>query len=111
MSSQESADQTATSARIVYGYVDLDGNIISGSGDFTSKAASGDGIYQILFDTPFTKTPSVVATAAKNNSKASDAKGKAVATNNVELDNFYFIIQSTSGNNTNNDFSFIAMGV
>jgi hypothetical protein len=58
-------------SKIIYGSVNLDGTIESGIGFEVQK--SDVGIYQITFDNPFTKRPTVVATQCFSNADSSDS--------------------------------------
>ncbi|MDJ0661786.1 MAG: hypothetical protein QNJ42_20230 [Crocosphaera sp.] len=55
--------------RTVFGHVDRDGNILSGSGDFTihNHHSPGKQVFVIAFNQPFLQPPTVVASLASTN--------------------------------------------
>lgn len=48
--------------KIIYGYVNNDRSINSGSGDFKVGEKVETGVYNIIFDAPFSDVPAITAT-------------------------------------------------
>lgn len=113
MSNQPLATKTTgANVTMVYGYVAKNGDIESGSGDFTVAKDSHDGIYKITFNLKFQAKPAIVVTAAVTESDPTDLSNGQIATvNNDTAGGFQLIIKGSGGSSHNHDFSFIACGV
>ena len=99
----------------LYGTVKADGEAAPNarSGGWTSRRDSGsNGLYLITFEPSFTEPPTVVATQLYPNdlsSSGGDTRDNAVV---VGIDNNELKIKTgnSSGNGTNREFAFIALG-
>ena len=99
------------SDRSVWGCVGSNGSTIySGTGFKVDRVATG--VYTILFDVPFAKWPSVVATQmfpGTMNSNGGDTRDNAVVIA-ISTDRFRVTTGASDGKQADRDFSFIAMG-
>ncbi|MFD1746842.1 hypothetical protein ACFSE1_15305 [Rhizobium helianthi] len=95
--------------RIIWGNVNADGSIHSGSGDF-AITRTDNGVYMIQFNDDFTTTPAIVASQVRWGDI-----GQKTADNVVfpflNKNGATAITGDNSGNRTNRNFAFIAIGV
>ena len=90
--------------RIIRGSVDLNGNILAGSGFHVSHTVTG--IYDIVIDTPFTGTPTVTGTA----NSPGPAQHISVVTVTVQSDSFGLYTMKEGDLLHSFSFQFIAIG-
>ena len=95
------------STQTLFGVVAADGSIISGSGGFSSEN-TGAGVYSIVFDTPFSSTPAVVATQGGNFPQPSNLDGVSIG--NLTPDACLIVTGDDQGNFTNRQFSLVVIG-
>ncbi|MDN7919233.1 hypothetical protein QZM99_14180 [Burkholderia gladioli] len=96
-------------ASTVWGSVDQDGNILSGSGDFSVENPSS-GIYKIIFENTFNGIPAVVATQ-NNWGKTSEQNTDGVVVPVVNNNYCNIVTGNASGSQQiNRAFGFIAIG-
>lgn len=95
----------------IWGIVSADGTPASGTGYKVFKD-DDPGVYDISFDTSFTKSPAVVATQLfpnQPNSKGGDTRDNAVVVS-IEADRCRIVTGQDNGSHVNRDFSFVAIG-
>ncbi|GAB6260599.1 hypothetical protein [Photobacterium sp. R1] len=94
--------------KIVYGNIDKNGNIVSGSGDFTVENV-GAGHYKVGFKQAFHLAPSVVGSQTDYDSSNQSPLDNIVFPF-VETTGFSANVGGANGSFQNRSFSFIAIG-
>lgn len=97
------------SNRIIWGSINADGSIKSGSDDFAVERTAG-GKYTVSFNNGFSMTPAVVATQ-NNFGNSSESNQDSVAVPFVNKNSFEIVTGDSSGNIQNRSFGFIAIGI
>src|SRR5262249_31424348 len=92
--------------RYVAGYIDANGNIIKGTGDFTVVHRT-TGHYQIIFEPRFTNIISVIATQVYTPDGSTLDNAVIV---NITNEQCYLHTGDAGGNNSDRQFCFIAVG-
>ena len=96
------------SQSISWGYINADGTIKDGSGDFTVTRVD-NGVYQVSFSREFIATPAVVGSQTGYGSLG-QANTDGVAFPFVEQISFTAKTGDSKGSAQNRSFSFIAIG-
>lgn len=103
--------QNSSTPKMIAGMVDggFSPNILSGNGFKVTHVASGR--YQILFDTPFVNTPTVVAnTMFSSFADATSSINYYVKIGLISNTGFQVVTMVSTGNLDSIDFSFVAIG-
>ncbi|KGU73545.1 hypothetical protein [Burkholderia pseudomallei] len=95
--------------RIIWGSVNADGSIKSGSDDFAVERTA-EGKYTVSFNNGFSVTPAVVATQ-NNLGNPNQSNQDGVVVPFVNRNSFEIVTGNNSGNNQNRSFGFIAIGI
>lgn len=93
----------------LFGVVNANGDVISGSGGFSVLNTTA-GSYVIAFHTPFSSIPAVVATQNGNFTTPPPSNLDGVAVGELTPTAFLASTGDSQGNPENRQFSFIAIG-
>ncbi|MFF3502252.1 hypothetical protein [Streptomyces sp. NPDC003247] len=96
---------TATGRRLVFGNVNADGSVASGSGDFW-VTREGEGRYSIVFQSPFTTLPSATSNVWGDGWYTLDNTQAAV----IETGRVVIVTGNSVGARSNRGFSFQVIG-
>lgn len=101
----------ATTEKVIHGYINSDGEILSGSGGFRVSHEK-TGIYDVFFDRgTFVATPTIVATVVSNSARDNKTRKNAVVQRDgLTNDSFVLITGDDDGDLSNDDFMFTAIG-
>lgn len=106
------------STKTIYGNVNADGSIHSGSGDFQVIPEGTNGVYTLIFKQSFSSIPTVILTQKYSNSPSNwtdfpsdggDTRDNAVLIA-VNQDKAKLKTGDSTGGGTDRDFGFMATG-